>query len=82
MFSSCHLIIYEPSLFVRYTVAIVTLSILSSIVVCLLLTVLWIVTRKFGSRRRQRTKPVSDLKYLKKVGAFSFEKQKKLREIE
>jgi hypothetical protein len=79
MFSSCHLIIYEPSLFVRYTVVIVTLSILSSIVVCLLLTVLWIVMRKYRSRRRQRTKPVSDSKYLKKVGAYSFETRKMKR---
>jgi hypothetical protein len=37
--------------------------------------------RKYRSRRRQRTKPVSDSKDLKKVGAFCFE-TKKIRKIE
>jgi hypothetical protein len=35
--------------------------------------------RKYRSRRRQRTKPVSDSKYLKKVGAYSFETRKMKR---
>ena len=81
MFSSCHLIIYEPSFFVRYTVTIVTLSILAGIFVCLLLTALWIQVIKYRSRRRQRqrTKPVSGSKDLKKVGAFSYETKKMKR---
>jgi hypothetical protein len=77
MFASCHLIIYKPSFFVRYTVAIVTLLILSGICVCLLLIALWMqVMRQYRSRRQQRqqTKPVLDTKD-KTVGAFSYDKK-------
>lgn len=56
LFSSCHLLIYEPSFYIRHTRAVILLSILGGIGLCLLLAKLWFrFTREKRSRRpRQR----------------------------
>jgi len=58
-FSSCHLRIYEPSFYYRHTRAVISLSILSGISLCLLAAKLWVTfTRQKQSIRKERMRSV------------------------
>lgn len=74
MFSSCHLKIYEPSFFVRYTVWIVILSVLTVIILVPILMYLGIqLMKQQRSRRRQRQQSKPELTFKEtKVSAFRY----------
>jgi len=79
MFGSCHLKIYEPSLFVRHTRAVVSLSILAGISLAFSIAKLWIkFTRQNASRqkeRRQQVMSVQSTNMGQHALAFAFKKR-------
>ena len=58
MFGSCHLTIYEPSFFIRYSAAVVTLAIFTLIGVTLIIGYLWMIIKRNKKLKRMEGRRV------------------------
>ena len=77
MFGSCHLTIYEPSVFNKYTSLLVTSFVISFICICLLLGCIWrALTRRAEAQRKSRQR-VKSKKTEVVMHAFAYEDRKK-----
>eukprot|EP00804_Cyclotella_cryptica_P001991 CCRYP_007413-RA/>CCRYP_007413-RA protein AED:0.05 eAED:0.03 QI:0/0/0/1/1/1/4/0/2016 len=62
MFGSCHLTIYEPSVFHRYTVVLVTTTFIGLICICAVLGCIWIKLTSLRTLRRKHRQQVRSKK--------------------
>lgn len=73
MFGSCHLTIYEPSIFNRYTVLLVGTIIIAFIFVCILLGCIWVKLTRRRTVQRKRLQRVKSKKDTRTVHSFAFD---------
>lgn len=77
MFGSCHLTIYEPSLFNRYTSLLVSSFVIIFICVCVLLGCIWKALTRRRIVQRKRRQRVKAKKATRMTHAFAYEDKKR-----
>ena len=79
LFKSCHLTIYEPSIFSRYTALLVISFVLTFICICLVLGCIWRTLTKRRTTQRKRRQRIRQSETAKATThAFAYESRKKI----